>query len=261
MQVAGKNVKNSPGLISDLRKLVLDHPILKSSLSVLIGAVAGIGAAYTFIDAKVNSVAESRLAPYEQLFSGLSLNQGEEYLEATRVFDELVVSKNFDNLPRKSKSLAYDGLLLAITRSDDISDLRGPLKKVMKVIDESGEETPWRQDQIGWALIRLGAVAESKDYFEKAIKGYRLEKEFVASAEPTRGLLTIALIENIPDKAYAIGQQLKELRPSVYRTNLDLRAEIQEAQNTKFFDSFRALYGQEFASSIDQYVAKLLASD
>jgi hypothetical protein len=261
MPAVDPETNNTTGLFADLQKLTSNHPILNNIFTALVGAVTGILAAYAFIDAKVNSAAESRLIPYEQLFSGLSLNQGDEYSAAAREFEKLVASKEFNNLPTKSRSLAYDGLLLAITNSDDVSDFRGSLKKITTIMDESGEETPWRQNQLGWALIRLGELPKSKEHFVKSVNAYKLKKEIISSSDPTRGLLMIALLENNPDEAFSIGQELKKLRPSLYRTNSDLKAEIQESQNTKFFDSFSTLYGNPLVNSIDQYIAKLSKSD
>ncbi|MDH0645888.1 hypothetical protein N5D48_03745 [Pseudomonas sp. GD03858] len=251
------NAKNSAGLITDIRKLISDHPGIVNLLSALGGAVAAIAGAYSFIDNKVNSVAESRLAPYEQLYTGLSLNQGEEFSAAARAFQELVTSKDFNNLPEKSKSLTFDGLLFAVTNADDISDFRGALKKVTKRIDESGEESPWNLNQLGWAFIRLGELTQAKEYFDRSIKHYKIKKELASSSDPVRGLVIVSLLENNPHKAFITAQELKVLRPSLYKDNSDLIAEIQESQNTRFFESFSSLYGTPFKDSIEQYITFL----
>lgn len=248
---------NPPGLIADTKKLIADHPGIVNLLSSLGGAIAAIVGAYSFIDNKVNSVAEDRLAPYEQLYTGLSLNEGDEYSAAARAFQELVASKEFDNLPEKSKSLAFDGLLYAVTNADEVSDFRGPLKKITKRMDESGEESPWSLNQLGWAFIRLGELTKAKEYFHKSIRYYKIKKELTSSSDPTRGLVIIALLENKPQEAFTISQELKILRPSLYKSDSDLIAEIQESQNTRFFDSFSSLYGTPFKDSIEQYITLL----
>lgn len=247
--------KNRPP--NHIINLLAKHPAISNSITILTTALAVLAFIYTFIDAKINSVAKSRLAPYEQLFSGLSLNQGDEYSAAARKLEELVTSKEFENLPKATKSLAYDGLLLAVTNADDLGDFLGSLKKITTRIDESGEETPWRQNELGWAFIRLGELTKSKANFVKSINAYKIKKELVASSDPTRGLVIIALLENNPSEAFSIAQDLKTLKPSLYRTNSDLIAEIQETQNTRFFDSYSSLYGAPLKKSIDQYITML----
>lgn len=249
---------NNKGLLSDCQKLIKTYPVFNLICTSALGALAGLGASYKFIEWKVNEVAEQRLAPYEQIFSGLSLNQGEEFSEAARVFQKLIASKKIDTLPDTSKNLAYDGMLLAIANSDDISEFRGPIKKLKDKMIESGEETPWRLHHLAWALMRNGDLSEAKKYFKKSVAAYKSKREYVASVDPSRGLIFIALLENNVDEAFALGQELKEMRPSQYRSNFDLIAEFKEIQKSRSFDSFNALYEKTLPTTIDKYIAKLL---
>ncbi|PIB60725.1 hypothetical protein [Pseudomonas sp. 2995-1] len=249
---------NNKGLLSDCQNLIDKHPALNLIFTLITGALAGLGATYQFIDWKVNEVAEQRLAPYEQLLSGLSLNQGEEFSEAAREFQKLVAGKKIDTLPDTSKTLAFDAMLLAIANSDDISEFQGTIKKLKDKMIESGEETPWRLHHLAWALMRSGDLNEAKKYFKKSVAAYKSKREYVASVDPSRGLIFIALFENDVDEAFALGQELKEMRPSQYRSNFDLIAEFKEMQKSRSFDSFNALYEKTLPATTDKYIARLL---
>lgn len=253
--------KGSAGPISALYNLSVTYPVISFVFALFAGAATGAIAGYGFIESKVNSVAEKRLEPYEQLFSALSLNQGEEYSDAAEEFQKLINLKEFESLSSSSKELAYDGLTLAIANSNDPAKYQVSLRKIQKRLSESIQETAWRLHHVGWILMRTGKLSDAKEYFSSAIDSYKSKREYSASVDPSRGLLYIALFENKPDEAFALGQGIKELRPSQYKTNSDLIADIRESQKSQMFDSFNARYEEVLDGAVNQYVSMLITAE
>lgn len=249
---------------SDLKKLtkslseIITNPLGTAILSLILGIGSGALSTYFFFDSKVTEAAKKRLNPYEQLFTGLGLNQGEEYAEAARTFQKLIQSKEFENLPDSSKNLAFDGMILAIADSESIEEFKGSIKKYKDRMIATGEETPWRLHHLAWALMRDGNLNEAKGYFEKSADAYKSKREYSASADPIRGLLLIALFKGNIDEAIELSQEIKQVRPSAYRNNQDLIAEIQEFKNSRYFDTFSARSDGRLDLTIGKYITRLI---
>ncbi|MNJ24235.1 hypothetical protein [Pseudomonas alkylphenolica] len=251
---------NLKALTKSLSEL-LTNPLLTVLLSFLLGIGSGALSVYFIFDSKVTEAAKERLNPYEQLFTGLGLNQGEEYAEAARTFHKLVKSKEFESLPESSKNLAFDGMILAIAETDNIDEFKGGIKKYKDRMIATGEETPWRLHHLAWALMRDGNLNEAADYFEKSADSYKSKRDYSASADPTRGLLLTALFKGNIDKAIELSQDIKKVRPSVYRNNRDLIAEVQEFKNSRYFDTFSARSDGRLDLTIEKYISRLIKSE
>ncbi|EOG3619365.1 hypothetical protein ACK9U2_001200 [Pseudomonas putida] len=249
--------ENKGGLISDLYNLTIKYPALNFLVTLVTGAAAGAAVSYKYIDEKVNSAADKRLLPYMSVFSGMNLNQSEDYKQAVQEFESLITSKQIDTLSKNSKALTYDALLHSLANSDDIASHKVLLSKTILWLSQNVEETGWRQHEIGWSFMRIGELDKAKDHFSDAINLFRAERDYAASGDSFRGLLIIALIENKPDRAFAIAQDLKELLPAVYRDNSDLIAEIRENRKRKYFDVINALHEETLEKSVPKYIDML----
>lgn len=249
--------ENKGGFISDIYNLTVKYPALNFLLTLVTGATAGAAVSYNYIDEKVNSAADKRLTPYMSVFSGMNLNQSEDYQQAIEEFERLIISKQIDTLSPNSQALTYDALLHAIANSDDITSHKVLLNKTTTWLSQNVEETGWRLHETGWSLMRIGELDKAKDNFSNAINSFRAERDYAASGDSFRGLLIIALIENKPDKAFAIAQDLKELLPALYRDNSDLIADIRENRKRKYFDVINALHEETLQSSIPKYIEML----
>lgn len=250
----------TPNHLKDLLKTLSElatNPLSTVMLSFVLGIASGAISAYFFLGSKVAEAAKDRLEPYEQLFTGLGLNQGEEYTEAARTFQKLIKSANFEILPESSKNLAFDGMILAIADAENIMEFKGGIKKYQDRIRETGEETPWRLHHLAWALMRDWNLEEAKNYFEKSADAYKSNREYSASVDPTRGLLRIALLKGNLDEAIRLGEDIKINRPSVYHSNRDLVAEIQEFKNGPYFDTLSARSYGELDLTVKEYISKL----
>lgn len=248
---------NKSGFISDIYNLTVKYPALNFLFTLATGAAAGAAVSYNYIDEKVNSAADKRLLPYMSLFSGMNLNQSEDFEQALEEFEKLITSKQIDTLSPNSQALTYDALLHSIANSDEIASHKVLLNKTMSWLSQNVEQTGWRQHEMGWSLMRTGELDKAKEHFSDAINLFRAERDYASSGDSFRGLLVIALIENKPDKAFAIAQDLKELLPAVYRNNSDLAAEIRENRKRKYFDVINALHEETLQSSIPKYIKML----
>lgn len=249
--------KKPETLWSDLIELVNKHPWLKHLITFGAGITAGLIAATSLLESKLESIAEKRLTPYEALFSGLSLNQGEEYENAIQEFKKVIQMKKFDSFPSETKSLTYDGLLLAIVNADEPNKYQPELNSIKSRMGIEVEETAWRSHTLGWYFIKTGDNISARKYFNNAKTSYELRREYSSSIDPMRGLLILALIENNPDEAVDIGYEIIARNPAAYRDASDLIAEIQTIQKDRLFDKYNALYGEKLNSTIKKYIQKL----
>jgi hypothetical protein len=219
-------------LFSDIKYLLSRHEGFTSLLAALgtffIGTITGAITAYSFVKHEVDATVANRLAPYESLLTGMSLNQGEDFDYAAKTFREAVKTQDISSLPARAQDAVYDGLLYAIVNSSRPEEYLPELNAVKTRIGEKATETPWRTCQISWYFLRTGKAKEAREYFARAKQLYDARGELSFAAQPLRGLLLAALTDGQLDDALDFAAEIKQRNPAKYADNADLAKDMRQ---------------------------------
>src|SRR5256885_1528471 len=170
--------------------------VIKIAGSFLIGAASALATARGYLDTTVDQAVNKRLAPYQKVASAVSLNQFEDWDNAAQLFREVLREAEKTELPAETMDLMYDGLLLAISNAASTADFSVEIYKIKDKIGKSIPDDAWRNHQMGWCLLRMGRAPEATDYFLRSRQLYDSKQDRRRGADPTRGLLLVALSQD-----------------------------------------------------------------
>ena len=255
--------KTAPSItfLADLMALLERHPAVSKTLTIIFSTIGGfilsLLATYKFIEQQVHSQANTRLAPYEKLFSAQSLISSNEYDLAAQELHKLVTKKVTDTFPENMQITIYDNLLFSIANSDNYSDYEPDIYKIQAKLHEKAPSTGWRSQQFGWYFMRLGAYDTAIQYFNKSKTAFDTENDYLSSVDPLRGLLTIAIVQGNMNEAKHISEQIISINSMAYRTYEDLIADVNQIPSNKYYLNIRSRERETLDINLNTYI-KLL---
>jgi tetratricopeptide (TPR) repeat protein len=243
-------------LIADVRALLKRHKGIGEFLKILgtflVGAASATVTIRGYLQAKVDSAVNTRLAPYQHVLAGLSLNQGEDYNQAAEALRDSVNSKDLATLPTELRNLFYDTFLLAATNSDEPERFSPEVEHIKSLIGGTVAETGWRKHQVGWYLLRTGKAEEAKLFFLRSRQLYDGEEDRRSGADPARGLLFVSLVDGNVQEAIEKAEELSIRDPKAYARS-EFAREIRSWPQEHWFIQMQGYYGQKFQQTIADF--------
>ena len=228
---------------------------LKIGGTFLTGVVTVSASVWTYLHVAIDAAVTKRLAPYEQLTTGLSLNQGEDWDQAAGVFRQALRDAEAAKLPSEATDLMYDGLLLALTNCDSPAQFSPELEKIRNRTGSVTPETAWRQNQIGYYFLRTGKTLEAKQCFVRSRQLYDSRQERRQASDPIHGLWFAALAEGNIDEALRLASDLQRRDPKTYGLPAWLQ-ELDAWNQERWSTEFRGLYPQ-FDDTLQRFLVAL----
>jgi len=248
----------STSFVADFIVLLERHPVVSKALtfifSALSGAALALSASFQFIEQQVQDQAEAKLAPYEKLFSAQSLITSEEYDLAAQELHELIAETSIEKFPKNTQNTIYDNLLFAIVNADHYADYEPDIYKIKTKFHGSAPSTGWRSQQLGWYFMRLGKYGKAIEYFNNSKSAFDSEGHYLASVDPLRGLLTIAIVQGKMNDAKDASEKIIATNNMIYRNNDDLIADVKQMPSNKYFLSIRSRERETFETNLENYI-------
>ncbi|WP_210444885.1 tetratricopeptide repeat protein, partial [Vibrio crassostreae] len=172
-------------------------------------------AGYNIVDNWVENKINNRIAPYEQLISGIALVQDAEYDDAVEVLEKAISGLTAQKMDEQRRKAVIDHYLTAIVNSEDITQHSPDFNKLeeqLKLVPQYG----WHLHNLGWYHLRTNDVDKAEDYFDHALDKYREDQEYREMADSYWALSIVALINQDMKKSIEYTLKAEEANPLGY---------------------------------------------
>jgi tetratricopeptide (TPR) repeat protein len=224
--------------------------------SFLAGALASLALANKYVAEHVDQIVTKRLAPYEAITSGISLNQTEDWNEAAVVLQRASAAFKSPKLQPEIVNLYDDTLLYAIVNSDSPEQFSQDFYRISQRIGPKVPEVAWRIHTVGWYYLRTGKLSVAGEKFNQAVQLWDGRQEYRSAAESVYGLLIVALAKGDVDLALRHAGDLVERNPLAY-SKQSLAQYARTWDKDKAGAQIKAMYAPTFSKSLDEFARRL----
>lgn len=214
--------------------------------ATIVGFLGLLWSGVYWIEYRIDTKVSERTAPFENLLSGISLIQDEEYDEAVeeleKAFDTFIETKQSE----KRLISVIDQYLIAIVNAEDITAHEPDFNKIYKKIGDI-PKYGWHYHQLGWYYLRTNNLELSKKNFERALAKYRESEKNRESADTYWALAMVHLAEGLIPKATAYTVEAQSRNPLVYSTDLLIKDRAAMSKDPWFRRLMRIYPSYEFS--------------